>query len=173
MQPFLSYGLVRCALLIVVGFNALSAIGGGIGLLTPGSMGVPVDIIAGSIFPNFTWPAIILIVVIGGTQTIAFLAELRHAALARFWGAFAGFAMIIWIFVELAIMGGYSILHGIYFVTGLLQLALDLLLMNVLPGVVRPPRPLPAYPWRRRRDRAEDESRPARRESCGPRGSGR
>lgn len=39
--------LVRGALIGVGGFNALSAIGG-IGLLTPGSMGIPIDVIAGS-----------------------------------------------------------------------------------------------------------------------------
>lgn len=130
-------GLVRWALIVVGAFNALSAIGGGIGLLTPGSMGIPLYIIEGSIFPDFTWPAIILIVVIGGTQALATIAELRRARLAAFLAAVAGFAMLIWIFVELAIMGGYSILHGIYFATGLLQLVLVLGLLDVVPGLIR------------------------------------
>jgi len=134
------YGLVRWALIVVGAFNALSAVGGGIGLLTPGSMGIPLSIIDGSVFPDFTWPAIILIVVIGGTQALAVVAELRHARLARFLAAVAGFAMLIWIFVELAIMGGYSILHGIYFATGLIQLVLVLALLGVLPGAVAAPR---------------------------------
>lgn len=137
MQDLIPNALVRWALIVVGGFNALSAIGGGIGLLTPGSMGMPVEIIAGSIFPDFVWPAIILLVVIGGTQTLAVVEELRRARWARFWAAVAGIAMLIWIFVELAIMGGYSVLHGIYFVTGLIQVILVLALLDVAPGVVR------------------------------------
>ncbi len=140
MRALIPNALVRWPLIIVGAFNALSAFGGGIGLLTPGSMGIPLSIIDGSVFPDFTWPAIILIVVIGGTQTLAVVAELRRARLARFCAAFAGLAILIWIFVELAIMGGYSILLGIYFATGLLQLILVLALLDVLPGVVRPAR---------------------------------
>ncbi|WP_314034828.1 hypothetical protein [Dietzia sp. CH92] len=128
--------LVRGALIGVGGFNALSAIGGGIGLLTPGSMGLPVDVIAGSGFTSYFWPAILLIVVIGGTQLLAVIAEVRRAATALFWAAFAGFAMIIWIFVELAAMGGFSALHGIYFATGTLQLVLVFALLGIAPAVV-------------------------------------
>ena len=130
-------GLVRGLLIAVGVFNALSAVGGGIGLLTPGSMGIPLSIIEGSIFTSYLWPAMILVVVIGGTQALAVVAELRRAGTALFWAAFAGFAMLIWIFVELAIMGGYSLLHGIYFSTGTLQLVLVLALLGVLPGAVR------------------------------------
>jgi len=140
VRAFIPNALVRWSLIVVGSFNALSALGGGIGLLTPGSMGIPLYIIDGSVFSDFTWPAIILIVVIGGTQALAVVAELRRARSARFWAALAGFALLIWIFVELAIMGGYSILHGIYFVTGLLQLILVFALLDVLPGVVRPAR---------------------------------
>ncbi len=140
MQAFVPNGLIRWSLIVVGIFNAVSALGGGIGLLTPGSMGIPLYIIDGSIFADFTWPAIILIVVIGGTQALAVIAELRHARPARFFAALAGFALIIWIFVELAIMGGYSILHGIFFVPGLLQLVLVRALLVVLPGVLKKPR---------------------------------
>jgi hypothetical protein len=48
--------------------------------------------------------------------------------------------MVVFIFVELAIMRGFSILHGIYFTTGLAQVALVVALLGVLPGLVRAPR---------------------------------
>jgi len=134
-------GLLRGLLIAVGAFNALSAVGGGIGLLTPGSMGLPTSIIDGSIFTSYLWPAIILIVVIGGTQAIATIAEVRRRPAAPFLAAVAGLGMLIWIFVELAILGGYSVLHGIYFATGTLQLILTLGLLDVLPGAVRPARP--------------------------------
>lgn len=126
--------LVRVLLIVVGVFNTVSAVAGAIGLLTPGSMGLPLDIIEP--FTSYFWPAMILLVVIGGTQGLAVLAELRHWRTAAFWGAFAGFAMIIWIFVELAIMGGYSPLHGIFFVTGVAQLALVVALLDAVPGLV-------------------------------------
>ena len=137
MQPFIPNALVRWSLITIGAFNALSAVGGGIGLLTPGSMGIPLYVIEGSVFPDFTWPAILLIVVIGGTQALAVVAELRRAKSAHFLSALAGVAMLIFIFVELAIMGGFSILHGIYFATGLAQVSLVLALLDVLPGIVR------------------------------------
>lgn len=118
-------------------FNVLSAVGGGIGLLTPGSMGLPIEIISGAGFTSYLWPALILILVVGGTQVLAVVTELRRRPSGLFWSAFAGFAMVIFIFVELAIMQGFSALHGIYFVTGLLQLILTLALLDVLPGTVR------------------------------------
>lgn len=136
-RGFLSYRLVR-GLLIAVGiFNAVSAVGGGIGLLTPGSMGIPLSLIAGSGFTSYFWPGVMLIFVIGGTQCLAVVSELRSSRTAAFWAAFSGFTMIIWIFVEMAVMGGYSVLHGIYFATGVAQLALVLALLGVLPGLVR------------------------------------
>lgn len=130
-------GLVRGTLVGVGIFNALSAVGGGIGLLTPGSMGIPLETISGAGFTSFVVPALILLVVVGGTQALAAVTELRRMPRARFWGAVAGFAMVVFIFVELAVMRGFSVLHGIYFTTGLLQLALVLALLDVLPGAVQ------------------------------------
>lgn len=134
-------GLVRGTLIGVEVFNALSAVGGGIGLLTPGSMGIPIDVISGAGFTSYFWPAVILIAVIGGTQALAVGTEFRRRPRALFWAAFAGFAMVIFIFVELAIMQGFAPLHGIYFATGLLQLVLAFAMLDVLPGAVRPAAP--------------------------------
>lgn len=135
------HAVVRGVLLAVGVFNALSAIGGGIGLLTPGSMGLPLRLLEGSVFTSYLWPAIVLIVVVGGTQALAVVADLLRWRTALFWAAFAGFAMVLWIFVELAIVQGFSVLHGIYFATGIVQLALVLALLGVLPGLVREARP--------------------------------
>ena len=133
---YVSYRLVRRLLIAVGIFNAVSAVGGGIGLLIPGSLGIPLSLIAGSGFTSYFWPGILLILVIGGSQCAAVISELRTAGTAAFWTSFAGFAMIIWIFVEMAVMGGYSVLHGIYFAAGVAQLALLLALLGVVPGLV-------------------------------------
>lgn len=133
-------GLIRGTLIGLAMFSAVSAVGGAIGLLLPGSLGVPLFVLDGSVFTDFVAPALILGIVVGGTQVAASVAELRRAPLAPFWSAFAGFTMAIFIFVELAIMRGFSILHGIYFTTGLAQIALVVALLGVLPGLVRMPR---------------------------------
>src|SRR3546814_1627702 len=80
-------GLVRGTLIGVGVFNALSAVGGGIGLLTPGSMGIPIDIVSDAGFTSYFWPALILLVVVGGTQALAVVMELRRRPSALFWAA--------------------------------------------------------------------------------------
>ncbi len=129
--------ITTVTLLVVTGFNALSAIAGGVGLLMPGSLGMPLSMIENSPFTSFFWPGIILLLVIGGSQVLAFVTLLRRTPGCLFWTAVAGFAMVIWIVVEVAIMGTFVLLHGIYFGTGIAQLALLIALLGVLPTVVQ------------------------------------
>lgn len=133
-------GLAHGALLVLTAFTAVSAVGGGIGLLTPGSMGIPLSLLDGSPFPDYVDPALILGLLIGGTQAVAFATQLRRMRTAALWNAIAAFALVIFIFVELAIVRGFSPLHGIYFATGLAELALVLALLGVVPGLLRAPR---------------------------------
>ena len=122
---------VRGALVVVSLINALAALGGGVSLLLPGAAGVPLSSIEGAGFSSFLVPALLLLLVIGGTQTLAAVTALRRARHWLFWNAFAGFALVIWVFVELAIMGAYSFLHGVCFGSGLLQLIGVLLRLDV------------------------------------------
>ncbi|UOQ60849.1 hypothetical protein MUN76_02370 [Leucobacter rhizosphaerae] len=124
---------LRVSLLVISGFNALSALIGMVGLTLGGGMGLPLAWLDGSVFTSYVWPGIILGVVVGGSQVLALLAQLRWLALA--WGlhAAAGLVMMIWIFVEIAIMLVWSPLHGIFFVTGLLQTVLAILAVGAVP----------------------------------------
>jgi hypothetical protein len=131
--------LPRVALIVIGAFTALSALAGAFALLAPGSAGVPLYVLDGSIFSDFFWPALLLGVVIGGTQLLATVTAIRRSSTWLLWSTVAGFAMVIFVFVELAIMRGFSILHGVYFATGLAQLALVLALLGVVPGLVRTP----------------------------------
>ncbi|MGX5680605.1 hypothetical protein [Schumannella luteola] len=128
----------RVSLVVLAAFTALSAIGGATALLLPGSLGVPLSVLDGSVFTDFTVPALLLGVVIGGLQTAAVVTAARRSLGWLLWSTIAGFAMVVFIFVELAIMRGFSVLHGIYFATGLAQLALVLALLGVVPALVRP-----------------------------------
>jgi hypothetical protein len=133
----LPHGVVTRGLVLTSGFTALSAIGGGVGLLAPGSMGLPLSFLDGSIFTSYAVPGMLLLLVIGGTQCVAAIAALRRTRLASFWSALAAVALLVWVFVELAIMGDFSAPHGVYFAIGVLELVLVLLLLGVLPRVVR------------------------------------
>jgi hypothetical protein len=124
---------LRIALLVVAGFNLVSAVAGMIGLTVGGGMGVPPEWLDGTPFASYVWPGIILGVVVGGVQALAVIAQCRRYALA--WGlqATAGLVMMIWIFVELAMLLVWSPLHGIYFVTGLVQTVLAVLALRAWP----------------------------------------
>jgi hypothetical protein len=124
---------VRLALLVVAWFNLVSALVGMVGLTVFGGMGLPLAWLEGSVFTSYFWPGIILGVVVGGVQVLALIAQYRSLALA--WGlqAAAGLVMMIWIFVEIAIMLVWSPLHGIYFVAGLLQTVLAVLALGAWP----------------------------------------
>ncbi|WP_449280809.1 hypothetical protein [Leucobacter sp.] len=124
---------LRIALLAVAWFNLVSAVAGMLGLTIGGGMGIPLEWIEGSVFTSYVWPGVILGVVVGGAQLLAILAQYARYRLA--WGlqAAAGLTMMIWIFVEIAIMLVWSPLHGLYFVTGLLQTVLAVLALGAWP----------------------------------------
>ncbi|PJJ63322.1 hypothetical protein [Compostimonas suwonensis] len=131
------------SLVVITLFNALSAIGGGIGILVTDGLGMPDSFLEGGPFSTFVWPGVILLVVIGGSQALAGGLLLARRDSALLWSAVAGFGMVIWIFVETGMIRGISVLQILYFVTGALQLALVFALLgivgwlprDVLPGV--------------------------------------
>jgi hypothetical protein len=120
-------------LLVVAWFNLISALIGFVGLVFFGGMGIPPEWIEGSVFTSYVWPGVILGVVVGGSQALAIWAHYGRRRLARGLHAAAGLVMIIWIVVELAIMLVWSVLHGIYFASGLVQTVLAVLALGAWP----------------------------------------
>ena len=125
------------ALLVLTGFSAVSAFGGGVAILVTGGvgMGMPMSLLAGSTFASFTMTAIVLAMVVGGTQALAFAALLRRWASALLWAAIAGFGMTIWIISETVMINGFSALQGLYLVVGLIELALVIALLGVVSWI--------------------------------------
>ncbi|HWT32318.1 MAG TPA: hypothetical protein VN107_01030 [Microbacterium sp.] len=121
------------ALLVITTFQAATAIAGGIALIATDGLGMPLSMLENAPFDSFLWPGLILVVVVGGTQTTAALTLLRRTGSALFWSAIAGLGMLIWIFVETALIRDASWLQIVYFATGAAQLALVL----VMEGVAR------------------------------------
>lgn len=66
------------------------------GLTLGGAMGIPLELIEGSVFRTYFWPGVILGVVVGGSQALALIGQ--HGRFAVAWGlhAAAGLIMMIW-----------------------------------------------------------------------------
>lgn len=124
--------LLRIALLVVAGFNAVSAVGGGIGLIATAGLGLPDEWLDPLPFSSWLVPGLLLTLVVGGTQVIAVAMHARRRPLALAVSAFSGVTMVIWTYVEVAVLPEYSFLHTLYLSTGLAQVVLVLLALGVL-----------------------------------------
>ncbi len=115
---------VRIALVVVDLFAAVSAIVGAVGLLV-GFMDIPLSELQGTPFADFTVPALLLGIVVGGSAlvaaTIALFGLRRFAALAS---AAAGCVMVGWMTVEIALVGLDVWVQAAYFVVGLVMIGL-------------------------------------------------
>jgi len=123
----------RIGLRAVAWFELASALIGMVGLTVFGGMGLPPEWIEGSVFDSYFWPGVVLGVVVGGIQALALIADHGRFGLAAGLHAAAGLVMMIWIFVEIAIMLVWSPLHGVYFVAGLVQVVLAVLALGAWP----------------------------------------
>lgn len=127
-------GATRTALLVLLLFGALSAFAGAVMAIVFKGAGVPLEYLQGSPFGSFLVPGIILGVLVGGTQAVAAGSLMAHRRASMRWAAVAGFGMIIWVFVELAIILEYSFLQTIYLGLGMLELVLVFLMLEIAPG---------------------------------------
>jgi hypothetical protein len=110
---------------VAIGFLAwlgLGALAGGMALVAKpdGSvMGISTSLLAGSPFPDFLVPGLVLGGVFGlGSLATAF-AGLRHAVLAPMVAFAIGCGQMIWIVVQLQVIKEVSFLHPLMFGTGL------------------------------------------------------
>ncbi|MFC7619429.1 hypothetical protein [Microlunatus sp. GCM10028923] len=136
------------ALIVITIFSAVTAAGGGIGLLITGGLGMPIAILADGPFPTFVWPGLILLIVVGGSQALAAVLLLRRRETALIAAAVAGFGMQIWVFGELLVIGEGSALQLAYFGTGTLQLIFVFALAGIAGWLPRAPLRPAGRRWR-------------------------
>ncbi|MCB2199497.1 hypothetical protein KQI63_08835 [bacterium] len=99
---------VVVALLVLLGFQALSGIGGGVYLVADPSgaaIGFPEGMLDGAVFKDYLIPGLILLLVLGVFPTVVTLAVWRRQAWAWFGSGATGIALVIWILVEILIVG--------------------------------------------------------------------
>lgn len=134
----------RTGLLVVAAFVAITAFLGGtalvLGVIVPSLTSVltpPVEYLDGTPFSSYLIPGIVLAVVVAGTQAIAFAMELRRHPWADAATAVAGFAVLVWIFVQMVFIP-FSFLQAAYFLTGLLEVGLVMVRLGLFAPVPEP-----------------------------------
>jgi hypothetical protein len=119
--------LLQASLVASTSFLAITAIGGGVGLLM--GMNAPsTNLLQGSPFSDFSLPGLVLLVVVGGSALTASVLTLRHHPSAPLSCALAGVLIFCFEFVEVLAIGsppgiGRN-LQIFYFLLGLAIMAL-------------------------------------------------
>ncbi|MFJ6114233.1 hypothetical protein ACIQC8_08990 [Agrococcus sediminis] len=131
---------IRVPLAVVLGLFSATAFAGGIALIAGSldpSLGLaitpPPELLEGSLFDSYLLPGIVLAVVLGGMHLVACIMVLRRQPHADLAAVAAGFAALIWIFVQMVFIP-FSVLQAVYFGAGLLEIGLVLLQLGVLRG---------------------------------------
>lgn len=107
----------RLVLAVLLGFIALNAIGGAVYGLA-GAEGVPLEWLEGSPFHSYVVPSLILLLAVGGTALAASTACFLRAPRAGALSGFAGGVLVLWIAVQVAIIGYVSWLQPTMLLAG-------------------------------------------------------
>ncbi len=117
------YKSIRVTIGILTAFIALTAIGGGITMWT-GVDQFPPEWLEGTPFNNYTIPALLLAIVVGGSSLVAAVTIFMGREVAVFASMAAGLIMVGYIVVEVMILNqvppGPTWIEGLYFGLGLL-----------------------------------------------------
>lgn len=109
------------------------------GILTPDS-----SFLEGTALDSYLLPGLLLATVIGGTHAIAGAALVRRDPRALLATTVAGFGILIWVFVQMAVVP-FSALQALYFAIGLAEVGLTLVALGLfgrrmVPVAVQPSR---------------------------------
>lgn len=143
--------LARRTLLVLQATVAATAIAGGvtlvIGSVNPAFAPIltpPQEYLAGSPFPSYLVPGILLGGLLGGVHVAAFLMHLKEHRWGVVASAVAGFAALIWIFVQMVFIP-FSFLQAAYFTAGVAEAGLVMVLLGLFTPVTAPHRARTTY----------------------------
>ncbi|WP_309073338.1 hypothetical protein [Paenarthrobacter sp.] len=133
--------MIRVMLLTVQASVAATSIAGGLVMAVgswpgvdksalPPGLQLPEEYLEGSPFSTYLVPGLLLAIIVGGSHTLAFVLLLRRRGLASVAAATAGYSILVWIFVQMALIP-FSALQAVYFGAGLAEVGLLLLLLGV------------------------------------------
>lgn len=120
----MEYKGLRIAIGVITGFIALTAIGGGIALLS-GAEGerFPLEWLQGTPFKDYTIPALLLSIAVGGSSLLACITIFKSLNIGILSSLMAGIIMVGFITVEVVILKqippGPTSIEKMYFTLGL------------------------------------------------------
>ena len=114
---------VRAWLLVVLAFNSISAVGGGVAVMT-GALPFPLSWLRQTPFSSYFIPGLVLLLVVGGSAAIAALAVGLRRWCPIALAALSGVIMVGWIVSEVLLIRTFSPLQVLYLATGILVLVL-------------------------------------------------
>jgi peptidoglycan/LPS O-acetylase OafA/YrhL len=125
----MKYKGLRILIGIITGFIALTAIGGGIALLSGAEDGrFPLEWLEGTPFKSYTIPALLLTSIVGGSSLLACIAIFRNLKAGILSSLTAGIVMVGFIVVEVLILNqtppGPTPIEMMYFGLGLITFLL-------------------------------------------------
>lgn len=112
------------------GFNAITAIAGGIGLMAGWVVPGP-EYLSHTDFPSFYFPGVLLLCVVGGGALLATLALIGKIHGARLLNLLAAVIMLFWIIGEVVSIREFHFLQVIYIITSFWIIYLVLVLKSI------------------------------------------
>lgn len=103
---------------LLIGIGAV--VGGGVLALAPdGSiLQMPLDMLRGTPFANYLLPGLLLCLVVGASNVAAGVLTLRRSRKAPVAGIFGGFALVVWIGSQIALIGYRNPVQAVYLAAG-------------------------------------------------------
>jgi hypothetical protein len=114
-------GIARLAIVLETFLGLGALLGGGAFILAPDGhlLGMPTELLAGSPFPSYLLPGIILFTFVGVAPLLAAAITVRRQAFAPMAAVAVGFTLIVWVSVEMVVLAGVgSLAWALYLVLG-------------------------------------------------------
>jgi hypothetical protein len=119
LQALIGVGAIICGALLVIAPDGRF-------------LQMPLEMLKDSPFRNFLVPGLILLLVNGVGNTISAVLCFRLHRIAGITGMIFGFGLIIWIFIQVNMIGGGSWLQYLYFGLGILVLLVGIAMRETL-----------------------------------------
>ncbi len=125
---FISEGVIQ----FFIGFGGFIA--GFFMIINPDgdTLKIPLSLLEDSPFEDFLIPGIILFIVNGLGNLIACFLSFRQYKIAGLAGIFFGMALMIWIFIQVSMIGGGHWLQYLYFGLGIVELLLGMAIRELI-----------------------------------------
>jgi hypothetical protein len=114
-------GIARVAVALEVFLGVGALFGGTALILAPDGhlLGMPTTLLAGSPFPSYLIPGIVLFTLVGIGPLLAAAITVRRQSLAPVAAVAVGLTLIIWVCVEMVVLAGFgSLAWALYLVLG-------------------------------------------------------